>query len=303
MNRRWQAQGRQGGYSLVELLIAMAMGLVLLATILSIYLGTSLANRQSDTVTRMSEDASLALETLARHIRMAGFSNPRLMVGRNTTNAGGQAAQINDSNFAGAGIKGCDGGFQSHTLPWDRLACNATTTGPDAIAIRYEGDNFNTEPAGSENASDCLGQGVAKNTNSAVFASEQFALIDSRFLVEDGQLKCAGNGNVNFQAQALVNGVEFLRLRYGLASDSAESQIKRYEDAAGVNALSNDADQNWGRVVAVRICIQMVGPYPDQSKAIAYTDCDGKLTTPDDKLLHRAFTTTVTLRNRMGIAQ
>lgn len=293
----------QGGYSLVELLIAMAMGLVLLGTILSIYLGTSLAGRQSDTVTRMSEDASLALEAMARHIRMAGFSTPRLLVGRNVATVGGQPMQITDSNFNDAGIKGCDGGFQNHTLAWDSLACNNASTSADAIAVRYEGDSYNTEPAGGQSASDCLGQGVANNTNSAVFASEQFALVESRFLVEDLKLKCAGNGNATFQAQPLVAGVEFMRVRYGIARDVAESQITRYVSAAAVDALSDDANKNWSRVVAVRLCIQMVGPTADQPRAIPYTDCDGNLQTPVDKFLRRSFSTTVTLRNRIGIAQ
>ena len=51
----------QSGFSLVELLIAMAIGLVMLGAILSIYMGTTVAGRQSDTVSRMGEDASIAL--------------------------------------------------------------------------------------------------------------------------------------------------------------------------------------------------------------------------------------------------
>lgn len=183
MSGRATSSYTQSGFSLVELLVAMAIGLVTLAAILSIYLGTTVAGRQSDTVSRMSEDASIALETLSRHIRMAGYSRPVLMVGRNTATVNGQASQIADSHFAGAGIKGCDGGFNRTTDTWDALSCTNSSTQPDDIAVRYEGDSFNTEATANASASDCLGQGVADNANSAVTSSTQFTLIESRFFV------------------------------------------------------------------------------------------------------------------------
>jgi type IV pilus assembly protein PilW len=304
MSGRATSSYTQSGFSLVELLVAMAIGLVTLAAILSIYLGTTVAGRQSDTVSRMSEDASIALETLSRHIRMAGYSRPVLMVGRNTATVNGQASQIADSHFAGAGIKGCDGGFNRTTDTWEALSCTNSSTQPDDIAVRYEGDSFNTEATANASASDCLGQGVADNANSAVTSSTQFTLIESRFFVSaNKELSCAGNGNANLTSQPLVSGVEFMRIRYGIASDSTESQLVQFVSANDINQLGGNADQNWGRVVAVRICIQMVSPSQDQGKAIPYYNCDGTLTTPGDKYLHRAYSTTVSVRNRSGIAQ
>ncbi len=290
------------GFSLVELLVAMTIGLMMLGALLSIYIATSMAVRQSDTVTRMAEDASIALETLARHIRMAGYSKLMLMAPRNSAPVDGQVAQTADSNLAGAGLRGCDGGFASTTVTWSALACSNISTQPDAIAIRYEGDSFNTEAAGGNDASDCLSQGVAPNTNSAVDSSLQFALVEARFFINANKdLSCAGNGNARFQSQPLVRGVEFMRLRYGIASDMTESQVIRYVTAAQVDALAGDADQKWGRVVAVRICIQMVSPTADQGKAAPFINCDGILTHPADKYVHHPFTTTVSLRNRAGI--
>lgn len=292
------------GFSLVELLIAMAIGLVLIAAILSIYLGSSLAGHQSDTVSRMSEDASIALETMARHIRMAGYSQLNVMAPRNIANADGQVVQLNDSNLAGAGLKGCDGGFSSTTASWGNLACTNLSKQPDDIAVRYEGDSYNTDPAGNDKASDCLSQGLSKNTNSAVNTSTQYILVESRFFISDNKdLSCAGNGSANFISQPLVSGVEFMRLRYGIARDAIESQAVRFASADEVNQLGGSSDQNWGRVVAVRICIQMVSPKEDQGKSVPFVDCDGNVKTLSDRYLHRVFSTTVSLRNRVGIAQ
>lgn len=304
MSRCSPSSYTQSGVSLVELLVAMAIGLVMLGAILSIYMGTTVAGRQSDTVSRMGEDATIALETMARHIRMAAYSTPLLMGARNAATVYGQVVQLADSNFAGAGIKGCDGGFSRTTDSWDNLVCTNSSTQPDGIAVRYEGDSFNTEAAGGKSASDCLSQGVAQNASSAVYSSWQYALVESRFFVSaNKELSCAGNGQASFTSQPLVTGVEFMRVRYGIASDSTESQVLFFATAAEVNALGGSADQNWGRVVAVGICIQMVSPSEDQGKVVPYYNCDGALTTPADKYLHRTYSTTVSIRNRSGIAQ
>ncbi len=292
------------GFSLVELLIAMAMGLVLIAAILSIYLGSSIAGHQSDTVSRMSEDASIALETMARHIRMAGYSQLHVMAPRNIASADGQVVQLNDSNLAGAGLKGCDGGFLSTTASWDTLTCTNTPKQPDDISVRYEGDSFSTDRAGTNSASDCLSQGLSNNANSAVNTGTPFILVESRFFVSAiHDLSCAGNGSPSFTAQPLVSGVEFMRLRYGVASDPIETQTIRFASADEVNQLGGSSDQNWGRVVAVRICIQLVSPNEDQGKSVPFVDCDGNVKTLSDRYLHRVFSTTVSLRNRVGIAQ
>jgi len=304
MKRRVARAGQESGFSLVELLVAMAIGLVLLGAILSMYVGSNLAARQSNTVSRMGEDASIALETLARHIRMAGYSQPILMAARNTATVDGQLVRIVDSNLSGAGLKGCDGGFISTSSAWDALTCTNASAEPDDIAVRYEGDSLNTEATSGKSASDCLSQGVMNNTLSAVNSSVQFALVESRFFINSNkELSCAGNGNASYTAQPLVSGVEFMRVRYGIASDSTDNQVVQFATAAQVNALSGNSDQNWGRVVAVRICIQMLSASQDQGKAVQYINCDGVLTKPPDKFLHRTFSTTVSLRNRAGIAQ
>jgi len=306
MKRCARRSRMQNGFSLVELLIAMAISLVMLGTVLSIYQGTTAAGKQSDTVTRMGEDATIALETLARHIRMAGYSQPVFKAPRNEATFQGQTVEQTDSNLAGAGLRGCDLGFNSTSAAWDSLTCATTSTNADAIAVRYEGDTFNTDPitAGTDkNASDCLSQGVEKTTASAVTGGPQYALVESRFFIADKYLKCAGNGNASFTAQPLVSGVEFMRLRYGIAKDANAGQVIGFATAAEVSALGGSVDQNWGRVVAVRICIQMVSTNEDQGKAVPFHNCDGVLTTPTDKYLHRTFSTTVSLRSRAGIAQ
>ena len=304
----------QTGFSLIELLIAMAISLVVLGGLFAIYIGSAQGGRQSDSVTLMGEDATVALETLSRHIVMAGYSWPVRFQPRNAVLYDGQIVQPPDSNFAGTGVRGCDGGFTSSSDngAWDNLAC-ANGTGSDAISVRYEGDIYNTEPIanalGVQLPTDCLSQGVESNADSAVDASVRYTLIESRFFINgNSELSCAGNmkdatGAVRFAPQPLVSGIEKMQLRYGIASDATANQVVFFAKAREVDALGGSADQKWARVIVVRICLQMVSPLADQLQPIPYIDCDGVKQQARDNYLRRAFTTTVSLRNRIGVAQ
>ena len=303
----------ENGFSLVELLIAMAIGLVVMGGLFAIYIGSAQGGRQSDSVTRMGEDATVALETLARYIVMAGYSWPVRFQPRNAVLFDGQIVQPPDSNFAGAGVRGCDGGFTSGSDKgaWENLAC-ANGNGSDAISVRYEGDIYNTEPVANALGvllpTDCLSQGVETNADSAVDATVKYTLIEARlFINQNSELSCAGNaknssGAVTFAPQPLVSGVEKMQLRYGIANDSTANQVAFFGNAATVDALGGSKDQNWGRVIVVRVCLQMVSPIADQLQPVPYTDCDGVRQTPRDNFLRRTFTTTVSLRNRIGVA-
>lgn len=63
------------GFSLIELLVSLAIGLIIMVAAISAYVGSAGANRMSDAQSRMNEDAQAALGILAQQIRMAG-NNP-----------------------------------------------------------------------------------------------------------------------------------------------------------------------------------------------------------------------------------
>lgn len=65
---------RQVGVTLVELMVAMAIGLVLTAGIGQIYLGTRNVYRINENAARLQENGRFAIDELNRDIRMAGFA-------------------------------------------------------------------------------------------------------------------------------------------------------------------------------------------------------------------------------------
>jgi len=73
---------RQRGFSIVELMVATAVGLALMAGVTHIYVGSKSTYRVQEGLSRVQENGRFALELLGRKIRMAGYqgcANPRLL--------------------------------------------------------------------------------------------------------------------------------------------------------------------------------------------------------------------------------
>ena len=61
------------GMTIVELMIAMVIGLIVLGAVSSVFISTRQTFRTTDSLSRIQESARFALEMMARDIRMAGY--------------------------------------------------------------------------------------------------------------------------------------------------------------------------------------------------------------------------------------
>lgn len=68
-------RGRQSGFTIVELMIALVLSLVVVGGAISIYLNNQESFRTNDSLAKIQENTRFAFELLARDIREAG-SNP-----------------------------------------------------------------------------------------------------------------------------------------------------------------------------------------------------------------------------------
>lgn len=64
---------RQRGFSLIELMVAVTLGLLLLAGLGTLFLGTSRSYRENDLIAGMQDQARFAMATLSRDLSMAGY--------------------------------------------------------------------------------------------------------------------------------------------------------------------------------------------------------------------------------------
>lgn len=282
------------GFSLIELLVSMTIGLVITVAAFSAYLGTSGASRMAEAQARMNEDGQAALAILSQQLRMAG-NNPNQPNRLDNTNAalssrrnpvyGTTTFTTSPTSYtlSAFSIRGCDGTFSNVTTAatLDALGCAGTaSSASDALAINYEADRFNTSATTGGAATDCLGNQLTTisavlqtfltvgTVTTAVPSTATFTVADNRFYVGTStaivtpSLYCKGNGGAS-TAQPLVENIEDLQLTYGTASPSASlasgtatvaGYLRADEIASLATSPANDATR-WSKVLTVRICV------------------------------------------------
>ncbi|MBT4108256.1 MAG: prepilin-type N-terminal cleavage/methylation domain-containing protein, partial [Proteobacteria bacterium] len=66
-------RSRQQGVTLIELMVALAIGLIATAAMLKVYIDASRIYRFNDGLARLQENGRFALEFVRRDVRAAGF--------------------------------------------------------------------------------------------------------------------------------------------------------------------------------------------------------------------------------------
>ncbi|MCA1805455.1 MAG: PilW family protein [Xanthomonadaceae bacterium] len=104
---------RQQGFSLVELMVAMVLGLILSAGIIQLFVGSKQTYRFHDSMSRVQENARFAIDALNYDIRMAGDMGCSAYVQNINNTLDGPPAAFNP----GAGVQG-----------WEALGTGASAT-------------------------------------------------------------------------------------------------------------------------------------------------------------------------------
>jgi len=218
---------RQQGLSLIELLVATAIGLFLLAVISVVFVGAKTTYLTQDANARLQENSRYAIEFLSRQVRNAGF--PLITFNLLSGDLYSKPAPI---TFLGEPIAGADGG----------------ATASDSITVSYDA------PA------DCLGNAVASGTAVNLIrinATQQIECLGNGSLtpqailddVEDLQIRYGQKIGVNYgyltassATMADVNSVRIcVLLRAAADSDSkALDQKQKYVDCLGAAHTSTD---------------------------------------------------------------
>lgn len=66
-------KGKQSGFTIVEMMVALVLGLILFAGMVQIYLSTKRTHTITEGLSRLQESTRFSLDMIARDIRMAGF--------------------------------------------------------------------------------------------------------------------------------------------------------------------------------------------------------------------------------------
>lgn len=132
------------GFSLVELMVAIALSLLLLTGVVAIFSSSRVAYESTEQLSRVQETGRFALEQMSRHIRSAGFSGCSRQP--NYISTALNSSTTLQWNFLQGPVGGYDASGSSWTPALDSaaIAPNAVT-GSDVLVVR--GPRLDTVPA------------------------------------------------------------------------------------------------------------------------------------------------------------
>jgi type IV pilus assembly protein PilW len=296
---RTRGAAAQAGFTLIEMMVAMALGLAVVGALIGANLVTFQSGRHSDAMVQITDDATLALNVMRQQVAQAGFSQPH-----GVAEGGGLVLHTFPAVFGCAAT-----GFNDLQAPIGTPAnCKFASTDPaasDALEVAHEGSvlagaasNGILGGTGGKQPLDCLGNSFGKTRDAAT--GDDYWLDDSKFYVADGSLWCHGPGNA--AGAAVVQNVEALQVIYGMAAAPAGSpggdQVIYYGAAPPADSAL------WANVVSVRLCVQVrsAAKVLDRQQAATlggWIDCRNAAQTSADGYLRRSFSTTIVLQNKL----
>lgn len=321
----------QAGFSLVELMVAMVLGLILMAGVSRVYLGTKDASRTQDALARVQETGRFAVDLLKRDIRQADFWGClRQMDSSNIANALADRSTNSADNFTDGGVKGADGGGSTP----DTLTLR--TSQGNGINVYGKMNNTSATIKVSKNSglkegeivllSDCTSGDIFQITNingQANGGNKDEVEHNSGKLTPGNDANC-GTGNShclskNYDEDAQI--YQPVTWSYEIKNDpntglpnlyrSGQPMLEGVEnlqilygedtndDGAADTYVRAGSVTDWNKVVSIRfaVLVRSIQPAKPQAVSVQYPLLDTSVT-KDDRFLHQVFTDTVTIRNR-----
>ncbi|WP_295444248.1 PilW family protein [uncultured Thiodictyon sp.] len=282
------ALGPPRGLTLVELMIALALSLLLIAAVGAVYLGSNQTYRAEQDGARIQEAGRYVLDVIGRSLRLAGYTNI----------AFNQAVMM--TGFTGTAVLGAD------------QVCAAG----DIVTIQYDGPGDQDDDGHpDDDMQDCQANGIAAENDVAGDHLGRPKIVQHTIFIRDATLRCDAVQTSPTETRyppkppttcpatdagaPLLDNVEDLQVLYGI--DSNDDQSADSYTATPVN---------WTTVVTVRVCVLVRSEIPGGAPAgQTYFNCSGALgtaandetrfTPATDTRLRRAFVATFALRNRI----
>jgi type IV pilus assembly protein PilW len=272
----------QRGFSLVELMVAMAIGLIMTLVIAEMFVGNKRTYTVQDENARLQENARFAFSLLSRQIRIAGFKR---------------------SECAGAVC------FFDVANPVITGQNDVDLNNSDRISVQAFGSDNAVGAAADNSVVDCLGNGARQTQR----VNDTYYVAADAANDNEPTLFCLRAGDA--AGTALVPGVESMQILYGEDFNTIDGlkSADRYLPAG-------DPNLQWDRVVSMRISMVLrsglgATPMIDSRK---YSHFGSQYSPGDaapagdsgavfnsagaalDFRLRRIFQTTIALRNRVN---
>jgi type IV pilus assembly protein PilW len=319
----------QSGFSLIELMVAMAVGLIISAGAAALFANTILSTKTLNNASQIQESGNYVTQLLGRHLRMAGYvdwlsNNNNIGV---MTNSADNAPLYNlekhtvlastttpISMFDVAypnqhALHGCVDGYTTPSA-LSTITCAAQDQGlKNSITLSYQVKSSPSEGSSATLPNDFRNQRGMNGDCNNQSTREDYAV--NRFYINtaNNTLMCAGSGSPK-QPQPIISNVEQFVVTYGVAQTNSVSSNALTHDLSIAEYKTADqiqAANEWGNVISAKLCVLIAG----EVGSLATTNGMANTTRPDcrpdgqsliqttDRKLRIAFTSIVALRNHL----
>ncbi len=319
------------GFSLVEMMVAMLVGVILLAGVVQIFLGSKLTYRTRDELATLTDNGRFAVELMQRELRMAGYSGCRTLKSVEPTVVANGPPPFNN---AADGILGFDDGSG-----WVNPTGVTRVAGTDVISVtRASGrgipltsdmtDTASALQVSSQTSvisdnqllfvSDCVGADLFRAStvteSSGTYtinhtnASNTSNLLGRAYSQDKGVIMTMSSNNYFIGVNAAGEGSLY---RVAQGSGTATELVRGIQDMQILYAVDTTGDRiaddyikasavtDWAVVIGVNIgfLLQTEDGVTVDPQAFVFNGADANPT--DDKRLRTAFWSAIALRNRV----
>lgn len=303
--RPWLAQA---GLTLIELMISIALGMLVVASAITLLLTSKSSYVTTDDSARLLDSGRYAIESISRAVRQTAFEN------------------LDNEGVAIVGLPTDTPGIVGFDA--STFGTSASSGLPNVVSLTAPpSDMLQTRFIGAANNSVVNCAGVATPAISAavdVDVQRGWSIFFVRPVAGgESELHCGYLNNVGaFQSSPIVSGVESFQLLYGLDADG-DGIPDRFVTANTLTTLANQAvppatpNDFWKKVVAVRVAILLRGQRTQRADlenmvfelfGSGYTNTadigsrilESSLPTAERARTRKIFSTTIQLRNRAG---
>lgn len=267
---------KQSGFSLVELMVAMLVGLVIVGSIIEVFASSKKSYQATDDSSLMNDNARYILTVFNNQLRMAGHLFEPLL-GRDDSLVSQSVTFSNPST--------------SITFdPGTFLFGTATDDGNyDTLLMRFQGSSVKPLKI-------C---GISADTDAIQIVRYSVTTVNYEKGPNTGVLSClATNGT----AQNFGDHIDMFRVLYGidLDGDNVTDKYVSANKVLPVNSTRPVVGSEWQQVVSLKIglLLRSSNPIKSNSNSTTYQVLD-KSVSYSDTFARKVITSTISLRNRL----
>ena len=318
-------QGKQQGFTLVELMISMLLGVVLSGAAIKLYIESKISYQQDEELARLQENARFTMDFLKREISLSGFLggvNDKSVIpaASVTTDCGNGADWALNVDEPFELLNNTDGSTALTSLngtTWNCIDVSEVVAGTDLFSIKRTADGPTLRDGAMATGSEDMnqwyfksfdynnyswayltaaipsGEKIANSTyNYWEYYAKIFFIREYADVIADGIPTLCQSALVanEMTTQCLIEGIEDLQIEVGIDANN-DNVVEQYKAAPSASDFANV------KSVRLYLLVRSINELPGYTNDKTYRLGQKNIAAFNDGYIRKVFTTTVKIRN------